>query len=143
MERNFDRVGLQLENLRDLARAEVGAVAKGDQLAIARAQRFNRPMEVQPRDRVLRNVSWRSDIWHLEDLATNTGEVHADLSACDPDQPGDGLAAPFVEAGPVAERAFERGRGDVLGIDAVTNAIRDIGVHAFDERLEITQRIAA
>ena len=69
-------------------------------------------------------------------------EVVADLSSRDADQPRGRIALAGVEAIAVAERAFDRRRGDVLGVRAVADPVCDVRVDAADQRLWVGERIA-
>ena len=142
VERDLDGVRLQADELADLAGGQVGAVAERDQLAVALAERRHRPAKVEPRRRVGIELSRRDLIGHLGDGERLRTEVLADLSSGDPDQPRSRFTLAGVEAVAVAERAFDRRRGDVLGVGAVADPVGDVRVDAADQRLGVGERIA-
>ena len=139
---DLDGVRLHVEHLADLARGEVGAVAQRDQFPVARAEERHRLPQIEPEGGVRCELA-RGDL--LRDALDGNrplAEVLADAAPGDPDQPGCGVAAAGVEPVAVAQRALERGRGDVLGVGAVPDPVGDVGVDPPDQRLRVGERVA-
>src|SRR3954447_22333780 len=142
MERDFDRIGAEVEELADLADRKVRPVTKRDQLAVAFVKTSNGAPQNHPRDD---SVLHRLGTWDLGKLLhrylRQPGQA-GDHSSCDSDQPFDGLPLRSVVASPVAHGALERLARHILSIGAVSNAVRNIRIDAANERLRAGQRIA-
>ena len=142
VQRNLDGVRLHVEHLADLARGEVGAVAQGDQLPVARAEQRDRLPEIEPEGGVRGELARGDLLGDVLDGNRLLAEVLADAAPGDPDQPGCGVAAARVEPVAVAQRTLERGRGDVLRVGAVPDPVGDVGVDPPDQRLRVGERVA-
>ena len=115
------------EQLRDLPRRQVGAVAERDQLAVALVELRDRSRHASRRT----SSSSRSPVARPRPslIRRRLGARPAvDAAAGDPDQPGDRLALRRVVARAVAERALERLTRHVLGFGAGADPVGDVGV---------------
>ena len=142
MQRDLDGIRLHAHDLTDLAYGQVGAVPESNQLAVALAQCEHGAVKVDP-DRRLRLE--RSPCCFLRQIRDGDGlrnAAVADLTARDADQPRCRIGPAGVEAIAVALGPFDRGRGDVLGINAVADPVCDIRVDAADHWFWIGERVA-
>ena len=68
-------------------------------------------------------------------------EEVVDASPRDPEEPRDGLPTRRIEGLAVAQRALERVARDVLGVGAIPDPVRDVGVDASDQWFGILEWI--
>src|SRR5581483_5732660 len=133
--------GLRAEQLGDLRRREVAAVAERDQLAVAVAQLGERAGEHHPPDGLLLEVAAVGRLHRLVVLPRPRQEV-VGAPARDAEQPCDGRPLAPVEAPPVPERTLEHLAGHVLGVRPVAEAVLGVGVHLPDQRLGVGEGVA-
>src|SRR5581483_4870964 len=142
VERDLDRVRAQLEQLSDLARGEVGAVAERDELAVALVEPRHRLAELKPAERALL-VPLARALRRLVDRRLPAERGVGDAAADDADEPGGRIAAARVEARAVAERTLEGLARDVLGVRPVADPVGDVRVDARDQRPRVGERVAS
>jgi len=142
VERDLDGVDAHPEQLADLLRGQVGAVAEGDELAVACVEGGDGAGELEPPDGVAGEVARGRPLRHLLDRLLAVGHVRGDAAARDPDQPRDRVALRRVEAVAVAERAREGLGGDVLRVGAVADPVGDVRVDAANQPLRVGEGVA-
>src|SRR5688500_14421590 len=103
MKRHLDRIRTRPEQLRNLARSEIGPVAERDQLAVTLIERVDRARDSQAPDRLRLEIAGRRLV-HSFARQLEPRPAAVDAALRDPEQPGDRLAFLRVVALPVAER---------------------------------------
>src|SRR6266550_6996992 len=133
MQRDLVGVRLQPEHRADLASAEIGPVAQGDELSAAVIQSRDRARERQALEGARFEVV-RSRLLEIRRAGLG-GHVTATVNnaAGNPDQPGEGPSAARVIARPVLQRPFEDLAREVFGIGPIPNPVGHIGVDPSDQ----------
>lgn len=114
VERDLDRVRALAQELGDLARAQIAAVAEGEQLAVELREDPHAGGEVEPARGLLGDVGRVGALGPFRCGYQLRCRRVGDAAAGDADQPGKGLAPARVVALPVAKGPLEALAGDVL-----------------------------
>ena len=143
MEGDVDGVRRQFEDLGDLARAEVGAVAERDELAVLRLEPRDGIDDGEALGDLVREILRRRLIVGLVGRQRPGTLVLHDAGARDADEPAERLPALRVVGRAVANGAQHRLARHVLGVRSGTDAIRNVRVDAPDQLVRPRERVAA
>lgn len=136
MQRHLDRVRPCAQQLRDLSRGEVGAVAERHELSILGTERPEGLRQLEPVDRLLLDVNRCFDVRWLRN-GHPVGKDLINAPARDPDEPRDGLSFVAVVAIAVTERALESVVGSVLGVGTIAQAVGGVRINTANQRFRI------
>ena len=130
------------EELGDLPHLQVRAVAERDQLAVAVAESSDRGLDRHPLNRVAFEVVTGSRSGADAPPGSRCPKCSATQVRATPKQPRlRGALLPVVGIAE-AQCAFERVVRDVLCIGPIADPVRDVGVHALNQRLRAPEWIS-
>jgi len=135
-------VTLNVEQLADLLRAEIGPVAERDQLPVALLEPLERRLEIESRGDLILDLV-RSDRGLGVELLVHAQAAAGKRAAGDSEQPGERRPLARIEAALIAQRSFEGLARHVLGLASRADAVGDVGIDPPDQPLGVRERVAA
>ena len=144
VERDFDGVRLQAEDLPDLPRREVGAVAQRQEIARAIIEHVDGGGERHAPHDVDFEVFCRGNLGRLRERRSYPRSPSiVDAASCDTEKPLQRLSARLVITRAIPQSSLEDLARHVFGIRPVTDAVRHVGVDAPDQRTWIREWVIA
>jgi len=143
MKSDLDRVRPQSENLPNLTRAEIGAVAQRQEIPGALVEAVHGCRDRQAADGVALEILRRGLVreFGTTDLWAAKASI-VDAAASDAEKPWHGLSARLVIARAVTKRPLEYLAGHILGVGPVADPVGDIGIDPPDQGTWVREGIS-